>query len=59
MEILSDSQFEYTSNSNQFETCIVTRVLNLIVCDGSVKILNTFKHLSRRGWIVWDAGLAF
>ena len=52
-------QFEYTSNHNQFETCIVTRVLNLIVSNDSVKVLNTFKHLNQRGRIVWGAGLAF
>ena len=41
-EDLSDSQFEYTPDHNQFDTCIVTCVLNLIICYGSVKVLSTF-----------------
>ena len=36
-----------------------TRVFILIIFDVTVKVLNTFKHLSRRGRKVFGAGLAF
>ena len=40
MQIFSDSQFKYTANHNQFHTCNVTHVLNLIKCDSSANVLN-------------------
>ena len=32
---------------NQFDTLFVTRVFLLIICNGTVKVLTTFKPLSR------------
>ena len=33
-----------TSNNNQFDTCIVTLVFILIICDHFVKVLTSFQH---------------
>ena len=46
MQILSDSQFQYTPSHNEFDTCFVTHVF-FIICDIIVKVLSTFKHLNR------------
>ena len=42
MRIFSDSQFHYTSEHNQFDTCIVTRVLILFICRDPLKVLRAF-----------------
>ena len=47
MLILYEGQFQYTPNHNEFDTCFVTCVFILIICDDSVKVFSTLKHLSR------------
>ena len=42
MQILFDSQFQYTPNHNEFDSCFVARVFILVICDNNVKVLSTF-----------------
>ena len=46
-------------NHNQFDTCFVSRVFVSNVCDDTVKVLSTIKHLSRRGQMVKIIGFVF
>ena len=41
MQILFDSQLQYTPNHNPFDTCLVPYALLLIISDDTVKVLST------------------
>ena len=48
MQILHLFASEHPTIFNLIQFCITTRVFSFIVCDDTVKILSTFKHLSQR-----------